>query len=194
MVINCRYILLCESAVNEILDTLKKSLRESDQQALKSTDTEYYECMSKVSDSSKSRLVTTTAATTALASSSGVSQQRCQECLACAYFNFLTHYMQRNNDALVQCTRFTFDSVKKRMQQSQKYMGGEVVRERVKHPLFRADVVLAIPNVSARPTLDDMQGQMNKAVQAMLRISQDLPEWRHNFRLREIQIRVRLCL
>jgi dynein heavy chain len=98
--------------------------------------------------------------------------------------------MQRNNDALIQCTRFTFDSIKKRLQQTNKYMGGEVIRERVKNPLFKADVILAIPIISARPTLDDMQSQLNKAIQSMLKMSQDLPEWKHNSKLRELQIRV----
>lgn len=156
--------------MNEILDSLKKSMREADQQVLRTNETEYYECTSK--SDSKNR------------------PQRCQECLPCSYFNFLTHYMQRNNDALIQCTRFTFDSIKKRLQQTNKYMGGEVIRERVKNPLFKADIILAIPNISARPTLDDMQSQMNKAVQAMLKMSQDLPEWHHNSKLRELQIRV----
>lgn len=69
-------------------------------------------------------------------------------------------------------------------------MGGEVIKEKVKNPLFKADVILSIPNVSAKPTLDDMQSQMNKSVQSMLRMSQELPEWKHNSKLRELQIRV----
>jgi dynein heavy chain len=56
--------------------------------------------------------------------------------------------------------------------------------------LFRADVILAIPNVTVKPTLDDMQTQLNKSVQIMLRMPQDLPEWRHNNKLREMQIKV----
>jgi dynein heavy chain len=155
--------------VNEILDTLRKSLRESDQHVLKVTDTDYYECSSK--NDGKNR------------------HQRCQECQPCTYFNFLTHYTQRNNDALIQCTKFTFDSIKKRLQQTNKYKGGEVIREKVKNPLFKADVILAIPNVTAKPSLEDMQSQLNKSVQAILKMSQDLPEWKHSFKLKEQQIK-----
>lgn len=163
---------MCESAVNEILDTLKKSLKEPEKNLVKLSETEYYECC--VKNDGKNR------------------PQRCQECLPCSYFNFLTHYTQRNNDALIQCTKFTFDSIKKRLQQTNKYKGGEVIREKVKNPLFKADVILAIPNVAAKPTLEDMQSQLNKSIQAMLRIALDLPEWTHSQKLKELQIRVRL--
>ena len=78
-----RYILLCESAVEEILETLKKHLKESDKNAVKVTDQEYYDCTAK--NDGKNR------------------GQRCQECLSCSYFNFLSFYTQRNNEALIQC-------------------------------------------------------------------------------------------
>ena len=100
--------------------------------------------------------------------------------------------MQRNNDALIQCTKYTFDSIKKRLQQTNKYMGGKVIKEKVKNPLFQADVILAIPNVTVKPPLDDIQSQMNKSIQSMLRMSQDLPEWKHSNKLRELQIKVKL--
>jgi hypothetical protein len=35
-----------------------------------------------------------------------------------------------------------------------------------------------------------MQSSLNKSIQAMLKISQDLPEWNHSIKLRELQIRV----
>ncbi len=145
-----KYIALSESAANEILDTLRKSLKENDKNVLKVTETEYYES---------------------------------------TCFNFLTQYTQRNNEALVQCTRFTLDTIKKRLQQTNKYIGGQVFREKVKNPLFKADIILSIPNISIRPTLDDMQSQLNKAIQAILKMSQDLPEWKHALKLKELQIK-----
>ena len=86
-------------------------------------------------------------------------------------------------------TRFTFDSIKKRLQQTNKYIGGEVIKTKVKNPLFKGEIILAIPNVSVKPTLEDMQSNLNKSVQAMLRLSQDLPEWNHSRKLRESQIK-----
>jgi dynein heavy chain len=82
------------------------------------------------------------------------------------------------------------DSIKKRLQQTNRYIGGQVIREKVKNPLFKADIILAIPNISIKPTLDDMQSQLNKSIQAMLRMSQDLPEWQHAIKLKDLQIKV----
>lgn len=56
--------------------------------------------------------------------------------------------------------------------------------------MFKADVILAIPNVTIKPTLDDMQSQLNKAIQNMLKMSQDIPEWIHSHKLRELQLKV----
>ncbi len=93
------------------------------------------------------------------------------------------------NDALIQSTKFTFDTIKKRLQQTNKYVGGNVMKEKVKNPLFKADIILAIPNITVKPTLEDMQSSLNKSIQAMLKISQELPEWKHSIKLRELQIR-----
>ncbi len=74
---------MCEQAVGEILETLKKNLRDSERSTINTTESEYYDCSSK--NDTKHR------------------GQRCQECLPCSYFNFLTLFTQKNNDALVQC-------------------------------------------------------------------------------------------
>jgi len=46
-------------------------------------------------------------------------------------------------------------------------------------PLFAADIVLQIPNVVTKPTLEDLQSSLNKAVQVILKASQDIPQWEH---------------
>ena len=168
-----RYIVLSESAVSEILDTLRKSLMEKDAEKsmVKFSETEYYDCAAKSENKNRG--------------------QRCQDCLACSYFNFLTLYLQRSNDSLIQCTKYTLDAIKKRLQQTNKYMGGQVIREKVKNPLFKADIILAIPVIAVKPTLDDMQSQMNKSLQLILKMAQDLPEWKHSAKLKEQQIKVK---
>jgi dynein heavy chain len=98
-----RYIKLCESAVEEILDTLRNHLSESEKKTIKLDGESYYDCVLKHDPKNRG--------------------QRCQECIPCSYFNFLTLYTQKNNDALINCTRFTFDTLKKRLQQSNKYIG-----------------------------------------------------------------------
>ncbi len=101
-----RHIKLCESAVEEILDTLRNHLSDSEKKTIKLDGDSYYDCVLKHDPKNRG--------------------QRCQECIPCSYFNFLTLYTQRNNDALINCTRFTFDTLKKRLQQSNKYIGKHV--------------------------------------------------------------------
>ena len=158
-------IRFCEAALVEILETLKKNLKEPEINQVKSTDEEYYLCRNSTKG------------------------QRCQDCINCYYFNFLSIYLQRNNEALIQSTKFTFDFIKKRLQQNNKYLGGQVIKEKLKNPLFQGDIILAIPNISVRPSLDDMQTNLNKVFQNILKISQDLPEWRHSIKIREMQIK-----
>ncbi len=86
--------------------------------------------------------------------------------------------------------KFQFDLIKRRLQQTNKYVGGQVIREKVRNPLFKADVILAIPNVSVKPTLDDMQSQLSKSIQIMLKMPQDIPEWNHSHKIREMQVKV----
>jgi dynein heavy chain len=163
-----RNIRFCEAALVEILETLRKNLKEPEINMVKSTDEEYFECLSKTQNRG----------------------QRCQDCINCYYFNFLSVYLQRNNEALIQSTKFTFDFIKKRLQQNNKYMGGQVIKEKLKNPLFQGDIILAIPNITVKPTLDDMQTHLNKVFLTILKISQDLPEWRHSIKIREMQIKV----
>lgn len=73
-------IRFAESALVEILETLRKNLKEPEINLVKATDEEYYECLSKTQNRG----------------------QRCQDCINCRYFNFLTIYLQRNNEALIQ--------------------------------------------------------------------------------------------
>lgn len=75
-------------------------------------------------------------------------------------------------------TRLSLDAIKRRLQTSNKYTKDEV-KEDQKMPLFSADIVLQIPNVVMKPSLDDLQSSLNKAVQTILKASQDIPQWEH---------------
>jgi dynein heavy chain len=75
-------------------------------------------------------------------------------------------------------TRLSLDAIKRRLQTSNKYTKDEM-KEDQKVPLFSADIVLQIPNVVMKPSLDDLQSSLNKAVQVILKASQDIPQWEH---------------
>ncbi|CAF0945608.1 unnamed protein product [Adineta steineri] len=166
-----RQTVLCEKAVHFLLETLKKRLKPNEQAQIKETDTEYYECTLKSIMNTKGHVA------------------RCNDCQPCAFFNLLTVYWNKNIDAIVQCTRSSLETIRKRLQQPIRYVGEEVIREQVRNPLFRTDIVLSIPNVLVKPSLDDMQSQLNKSANAMLKIGQDIPEWFHAKKLKEIMIK-----
>ena len=75
-------------------------------------------------------------------------------------------------------TRLSLDAIKRRLQIFNKY-SKDADKMDSKPPLFRADIVLAIPNVVMKPSLDDLQSALNKAVQLILKTSQDIPQWEH---------------
>lgn len=75
-------------------------------------------------------------------------------------------------------TRLSLDAIKRRLQIFNKY-SKDADKMDSKPPLFRADIVLAIPNVVLKPSLDDLQSALNKAVQLILKTSQDIPQWEH---------------
>ncbi|CAF1413331.1 unnamed protein product, partial [Adineta ricciae] len=166
-----RQTLLCEKAVQYLLETLKKRLKPNEQAQIKETEAEYYECALKSTTPTKGHVA------------------RCNDCQPCAFFNLLTVYWNKNIDAIVQCTRSSLETIRKRLQQPIRYVGEEVIREQVRNPLFRTDIVLSIPNVLVKPSLDDMQSQLNKSANTMLKIGQDIPEWFHAKKLREILIK-----
>lgn len=75
-------------------------------------------------------------------------------------------------------TRLSLDAIKRRLQTSNKYTIDNA-KEEPKPPLFCADIILAIPNVIMKPSLDDIQQSLNKAVQIILKMSQAIPQWEH---------------
>ena len=75
-------------------------------------------------------------------------------------------------------TRLSLDAIKRRLQTSNKYTKDKFDEDQ-KPPLFCADIVLQIPNVVMKPSLDDLQSSLNKAVQVILKASMDIPQWEH---------------
>ncbi|XP_071801151.1 dynein axonemal heavy chain 5-like isoform X2 [Asterias amurensis] len=142
-----------EKAVQDLVDTLKNNLKESERCNLHDN----YPCLTPDS-----------------------KHKRCLECLPCSFYAMLGSFSQRNTDALIKCTRLSLDSIKRRLQTSaSKYTQGPQENEDAKVPLFMANIVLSIPTIVLRPSLDDVQQTVNKAVQVILRMAQDIPLWAH---------------
>jgi hypothetical protein len=46
-------------------------------------------------------------------------------------------------------------------------------------PLLSIDIVLAIPKITTKPTLEETQAAVSRAVQAVLRVSDRVTQWEH---------------
>ncbi|XP_028415244.1 dynein heavy chain 5, axonemal-like [Dendronephthya gigantea] len=147
---------LVESAVDLLLATLKGRLNAQD---LVGLEDEVYRCLIPEAKQVK-----------------GSKGSRCWECMPCCYWNLVVFFNQKTIDAIVKCTRISLDFIKRYVQSSSKYMS-DLSHEHAKLPLFKAEIILAIPAVQMRPSVDDIQHALNKAVQIMLKTTQRVYQW-----------------
>ena len=57
--------------------------------------------------------------------------------------------------------------------------------------ILQADIVLEIPVVTLKPTIDEIQGAINKGTQIILSMSKDIPQWEHQLLHQRLQHKVR---
>ncbi|XP_032037004.1 dynein heavy chain 5, axonemal-like [Aythya fuligula] len=115
---------------------------------------------------------------------------RCQECLSCCYYNLMGQLCQKNTDSLVRCTKISLESLRHRLRvvDSRYQMTKSVKPQRV--PLFKTEFQLSIPNVVLRPSLEDIQSAVNKAVNIILSIAKDIPLWKFAYLHHKQQVSV----
>ena len=88
-------------------------------------------------------------------------------------------------------TRLSLDAIKRRVQMVNRYSkldndhGGDK-----KAPLFRADIVLQLPNVVMKPSLEDIQSSLNKCIQIILKMTEAVPQWEHLVQQQRLQQKV----
>ncbi|KAF4790048.1 hypothetical protein TURU_143619 [Turdus rufiventris] len=103
---------------------------------------------------------------------------RCQECLSCSYYNLMGQLCQRNTDSLIRCMKISLESLRQRLHViDSRYQTTKFV-EAHRVPLFRTEIQLAIPNIVLRPSLEDIQSAVNKAVNIILSVAKDIPLWK----------------
>ncbi|XP_036448538.1 LOW QUALITY PROTEIN: dynein heavy chain 5, axonemal [Colossoma macropomum] len=105
---------------------------------------------------------------------------RCQLCLPCSFYMMMSQLCQKNTEALVKATKRSLDSLRRRLHvASQKYHSSSSSSHSATHaPLFRASIELAIPNIIFRPSLEEIQSILNKAVATVLSMAKDIPLWK----------------
>ena len=87
----------------------------------------------------------------------------------------LLFFEQRNTDTLVQLTRLTLENIRKRVSVSS--YGDYRTSHRNENPLFHADIVLALPSLVMRPSLEDVQKGLNNVVQTILAVTNLVYQW-----------------
>ncbi|GFO43348.1 dynein heavy chain 5, axonemal [Plakobranchus ocellatus] len=96
--------------------------------------------------------------------------------------DLLTHFNNRNLDALLKATRNTLESLRKRITSSSMahYIGDSSAygdHKRDSRPFFRTNATLAIPQIVMHPALDEVQQALNKAVQNVISVSGAVAQW-----------------
>ena len=75
-------------------------------------------------------------------------------------------------------TRLSLDAIKRALQPIVRRKADEFMRER-RNPLFKVNIVLAIPNIIIQPTVDEVQSAINKSVQMIVKMTENFPRWKH---------------
>ena len=95
--------------------------------------------------------------------------------------NDLMHHFNRSVlGALIRCTRTTLESIKRRVSSPSTLNYGESDEKRkMDHrPAFKVKLALAVPQVSLKPGLDEIQAALNSAVQQVVSVHKSVYQWR----------------
>ena len=95
-----------------------------------------------------------------------------------------------NYPCFVLGTKLSLDLIRRRLQVSTVY-GKNKDAEEAKVPLFKTDIVLAIPLIQIRPSLENIQKYLTDSVQTILKMTIEFPTWRHSKVQQQQQQKVR---
>jgi dynein heavy chain, axonemal len=89
--------------------------------------------------------------------------------------NFFSH---KNLESIIKLIKSTLEKIRKRITatQAMNYINPNEKTKKEK-PVFKCFAILAIPNISMQPALDDVQQSLNKAVQLIIGVSKHISLW-----------------
>ena len=93
---------------------------------------------------------------------------------------FLEYYGKQTQLALVKCTRHTLEAIKRRMTSPSAIQYGDSSEEKKKldhRSAIKVRLVLAIPHVGLKPTLDELQTSLNSTVKTILAVHKNIFMW-----------------
>ncbi|XP_047128865.1 dynein axonemal heavy chain 5 isoform X1 [Hydra vulgaris] len=105
----------------------------------------------------------------------GNKGNRCLECSPCNYWNFIFHFNMKTIEALTECVRLSLEFLKRKI-----YYSSHSIK---KLPtFFSGSIVLQIPQVVMKDSLEIIQQWLNKSVQVILKAVENIYEWKyHNY-------------
>ena len=94
----------------------------------------------------------------------------------------LSYFNHRNVDAIVRVTKATLDAMRKRVTVSSSlhYIEASLLardHQTFNTPLFKSFMILAIPNITMQPALDEIQQTLNRAAQKVVNVARSIRQW-----------------
>ncbi|OXB65197.1 hypothetical protein ASZ78_004954 [Callipepla squamata] len=94
----------------------------------------------------------------------------------------LSYFNDCNIDALLKLTRSTLENIRKRIHASSMINLPENHNASKKkasaHPIIKTSINLSIPNIVMKPSLDEVQQALNKAVDSIVKVTEGVGQWR----------------
>ncbi len=104
-------------------------------------------------------------------------QRQQQELLLREADSLKVHYEQLCIESQLKLVRMTLESLRKRLAVQTLAYEQKSTREKIKYPLFKSDLILAIPDIKLTPSLDEIQKGLNAAVNYILGFSKFVYKW-----------------
>ena len=92
----------------------------------------------------------------------------------------INHFNRCVLDALIRCTRSTLECIKRRVSSPSTLLYGDADEKRkMDHrPAFKVKLTLAVPHISLKPGLDEIQSALNNVVQQVVAVNKSVYQWR----------------
>ncbi|XP_055965046.1 dynein axonemal heavy chain 5 [Sorex fumeus] len=93
----------------------------------------------------------------------------------------LSHFNHQNMDALLKVTKNTLEAIRKRIHSSNtvnfRDSRSASKTKQNSRPIFRANIMLAIPSITMSPALEDIQQTLNRAVECIVSVPKGVRQW-----------------
>ncbi|XP_049624319.1 dynein axonemal heavy chain 5 [Suncus etruscus] len=93
----------------------------------------------------------------------------------------LSHFNHQNMEALLKVTKNTLEAIRKRIHSASatnfRDSNSTTKMKQNSKPIFRANIILAIPNITMIPALEDIQQTLNKVVECIVSVPKGVRQW-----------------